>query len=1078
MANQIKLKNGSGSDPGASDLVVGEVALRTDNGTLFTKKDDGNITEIGAAAGVSDGDKGDITVSNSGATFTIDSGVVNNAKVASDAAIQGTKIDPSFTSHITITNANPAINFVDNDNNPDFQICNINGKLRFRDTTNTTDRILINSDGHVDVVGNLDVGAGLDVTGNLDITDGTLIIDNDANSPNTSFGLAEALRIDDSGVTTDRGLSIYEYHQSGGRFFSLNYNLESTSNGSAYVYTQGLYSGSTMLQIGAQDFRFFVDAQVSSGSRDAITPTRRFRINTSGVDVTGNIAVTGTVDGVDIAARNTLFGGLTSSSGVLSNGVTATTQSASDNSTKVATTAYTDTAIANLIDSSPGTLNTLNELAAALGDDASFSTTVTNSIATKMPLAGGTFTGNVTTQGDHVFQGGAGAVTISGNSDIRLSTGTWTGNAYAKIQHHGSSLYIAGGSSSLYSLIFRYNDQDRVYFKSNGTIWPQADSTSDLGLNDKRWANVYADTLYGSGANLTNLPSQTDQNFTTALKNKLDGIEASATADQTASEILTLIKTVDGSGSGLDADTLDGVSSGSFLRSDANDTFSSILTLSSTSIDTLNFSGNATDDRRGISFNGRAALTADYNDGYLRLNNNNEFSNGVYSQGSIRADAGFKVSGTTVIDSNGSIAAGLVSGTVSAASNADTVDSLHASSFIRSDADDTSSGVLSLSKDTTDVVNFSASSSNNNRGISFNGRTALSASTNAWLRLNNNSEFSNGVYTPLKIRADGGFHVSSITVIDSNGSISGSRISGAVSSATNADTVDNLHASSFIRSNANDDVTGHTEWQDNYEVRLGGGANMRLYSNGTHSYIDNHINVLHLRCNTIKLQSISGENMLVGNANGSVELYRDNDRVFYTETRGVRLGDNTRIFENSTQNTAIMQHADIHHAIVFRGATNNNGSSITNENTTTFREYGQMKFRTGGAGNMPVRLTIASNGVVSGNLNDTSDAKFKENIVSIVDGAIGKIKQLRPVNFDWKKEVDIDGNVIEDKDAKGESGFIAQEVLTVIPGLVKGDEYNDDENSSGYSVNTTGLVAYLTKALQEVIARVETLEAG
>jgi len=60
-------------------------------------------------------------------------------------------------------------------------------------------------------------------------------------------------------------------------------------------------------------------------------------------------------------------------------------------------TGYTDTAIANLSDSAPGTLDTLNELAAALGDDANFSATVTNSIATKMPLAGGAFTGAVTT---------------------------------------------------------------------------------------------------------------------------------------------------------------------------------------------------------------------------------------------------------------------------------------------------------------------------------------------------------------------------------------------------------------------------------------------------------------------------------------------------------------------------------------------------------------------------------------------------------------------------------------------------------------------------------------------------------
>ncbi|BCV08533.1 MAG: hypothetical protein CM15mL8_130 [Caudoviricetes sp.] len=37
MANTIKLKRGSGSDPTASDLAVGEVALRTDTALLFTK---------------------------------------------------------------------------------------------------------------------------------------------------------------------------------------------------------------------------------------------------------------------------------------------------------------------------------------------------------------------------------------------------------------------------------------------------------------------------------------------------------------------------------------------------------------------------------------------------------------------------------------------------------------------------------------------------------------------------------------------------------------------------------------------------------------------------------------------------------------------------------------------------------------------------------------------------------------------------------------------------------------------------------------------------------------------------------
>ena len=78
---------------------------------------------------------------------------------------------------------------------------------------------------------------------------------------------------------------------------------------------------------------------------------------------------------------------------------TAPTAAANTNTTQIATTAYVQTELSDLVDSAPGTLNTLNELAAALGDDANFSTTVTNSIATKMPLAGGTFTGDVTFTG-------------------------------------------------------------------------------------------------------------------------------------------------------------------------------------------------------------------------------------------------------------------------------------------------------------------------------------------------------------------------------------------------------------------------------------------------------------------------------------------------------------------------------------------------------------------------------------------------------------------------------------------------------------------------------------------------------
>lgn len=81
-------------------------------------------------------------------------------------------------------------------------------------------------------------------------------------------------------------------------------------------------------------------------------------------------------------------------------GLSLPTPDSTDNSTKVATTAWirayvgslsyatassVETAIANLVASAPTTLNTLNELATALGNDPNFATTITTSIGTKVP---------------------------------------------------------------------------------------------------------------------------------------------------------------------------------------------------------------------------------------------------------------------------------------------------------------------------------------------------------------------------------------------------------------------------------------------------------------------------------------------------------------------------------------------------------------------------------------------------------------------------------------------------------------------------------------------------------------------
>ena len=74
---------------------------------------------------------------------------------------------------------------------------------------------------------------------------------------------------------------------------------------------------------------------------------------------------------------------------------TAPTATAGTSTTQVATTAFVGTAVNNLIASAPGALDTLNELAAAIGNDANYSTTITTALATKLPLAGGTMTGDI-----------------------------------------------------------------------------------------------------------------------------------------------------------------------------------------------------------------------------------------------------------------------------------------------------------------------------------------------------------------------------------------------------------------------------------------------------------------------------------------------------------------------------------------------------------------------------------------------------------------------------------------------------------------------------------------------------------
>ena len=173
-----------------------------------------------------------------------------------------------------------------------------------------------------------------------------------------------------------------------------------------------------------------------------------------------------------------------------------------------ATESYVGTQISNLVDSSPAALNTLNELAAAIGDDASFSTTVTNNIATKAPLASPTFTGTLIAPS---IRAASGAFYINRGSD---GTQAIRVDADGVVVIPTNYFYVSASQGSYFSSAVRFR----------GTI------SNDTGTNVTFGQPIsVSGTVAATGGNSTN--------WNTAYG---WGNHASAgyTNDQTAAELL------------------------------------------------------------------------------------------------------------------------------------------------------------------------------------------------------------------------------------------------------------------------------------------------------------------------------------------------------------------------------------------------------------------------------------------------------------------------------------------------------------------------------------------------------------
>jgi hypothetical protein len=167
-----------------------------------------------------------------------------------------------------------------------------------------------------------------------------------------------------------------------------------------------------------------------------------------------------------------------------------------------ATKAYVDAEIAGLSDSAPATLDTLNELANALGDDANFSTTVTSSIATKLPLAGGTMSGDIDGAGNKVLF----ANVYSTTGDLP-SASSYHG-MFAHVHGTGKGYFAHGGTwvelANAATTLAGYGITDAF----DGTYGSLTGNPTSLGFSQGVSINEFSNDNLLSGSSDTAVPTE------------------------------------------------------------------------------------------------------------------------------------------------------------------------------------------------------------------------------------------------------------------------------------------------------------------------------------------------------------------------------------------------------------------------------------------------------------------------------------------------------------------------------------------------------------------------------------------
>lgn len=583
MANTIKQKRGTGSNPDANDLEVGEIAIRTDNGHLFTKNDSGTVIEhadIGVLTAntllgrrVSNGNPQELTAAQARTILNVADGatnVTNNNQLTNGAGyitsqrsvesvqdIVGDMVTGNSESGITVTyqDSDGTLDFSvssQTDNNFTTALKNKLDGIAASATNVTNNNQLTNGAGYLTssssaitnklpkaggtITGNLQVNGTITGNGNIQLGDAssetvsfTAVVDSDiypeidsthdlgnsfqkwdnvyantfTGNAATSTKLATARTI--AGTSFDGSANIDISYANLTNKPTIPTNNNQLTNGAGYVTSN--------TQLSNEQVQDIVGGMVSGNSESGITVTYQDSDGTLDFTVSSQTdnnftnALKTKLDGIATGATNvTNNNQLTNGAGY----VTSNTQLSNEQVQDIVgamVTGNSESGISVTYQDSDGTL----DFSVSSQTDNNF----TNALKTKLD---GIATGATNVTNNNQLTNGAGYVTANtqlSNEQVQDIVGAMvSGNTETNIAvtYDDTNGKLNFASTNTNTQLSNENVQDIVGAMVTGNTesgitvtYQDADGTLDFSV-----------------------ASQTDNNFTTALKNKLDGIATGA----------------------------------------------------------------------------------------------------------------------------------------------------------------------------------------------------------------------------------------------------------------------------------------------------------------------------------------------------------------------------------------------------------------------------------------------------------------------------------------------------------------------------------------------------------------------